>query len=184
MVIAIITGCNQNYFKAPYVPSPKETLANQITKKVARELFNEKELHPCGSGGQAMHEIQMLALSFDYYKPIDMAQGRQLVIAAVEKFLAEINANDRIRPYLGNYPFKPKNIEIRIFLKNSDGSETEPNQLTVVSAIEGVIKYKVRNPDNTLFKIIYEEPYEEALRLAQSETSQIEDHLSCVSQDF
>jgi hypothetical protein len=38
-----------------------------------------------------MYEIKMLALSFDYYGPIDMEKGRELLLIAVNEFKDAIN---------------------------------------------------------------------------------------------
>lgn len=165
--VTILTSCSQSV-RDIYQLGRDEQLANEITKKVALALRKEKDLYPCGSGGQMMHEIQMLALSFDYYKQISMEEGRCLLIAAVEKFTAAVNADIRIRPYLGNYPFRPKNVQIMIFLKNSDGSETAPDQLSALCAINAVLEYDVRDPQTTHLKTIHKESYEEALQKIQA----------------
>lgn len=83
--------------------------------RVAVQLKKEKDLHPCGSGGGMMDQIGMLALSFNYYKEIDIDTGRDLLMTTGKLLLNSVNEDERIRPYLENYPFLPKNIEIRIF---------------------------------------------------------------------
>ncbi len=114
-----ITGCMQNSSVIDYISSPKSQLANEISKQVALQLKKEQDLYPCGFGGGMMNQIRMLALSFNYYKPINIEQGRELLMAAGSLFLKTINEDERIRPYLDTYPFQPKNIEIRIFCRKS-----------------------------------------------------------------
>jgi hypothetical protein len=157
----LLCACERN---VAYYPSEKEHLSNAITKKVAIQLKNELELTSFGSGGQAMDEIKMLALAFIYRKPVDIETGRKLLIAAVEKFAAEINSNEDIRPYLGNYPFGPKNIEIEIYIQNPDGREVDPEKLSIIVASEGMLKYKI-NSDEFSLKTIHQEKFEEALEL-------------------
>jgi hypothetical protein len=146
-----------------YYPSEKEYLSNMITKNVATQLKNELGLTPFGSGGQARKQIKMLALAFLCHKPIDIETGRELLIAAVNKFAAEINANEAIRPYLNNYPFGPKNIEIEIYIRKPNGKEVESDELCIISASNGVLKYKIYSGKYNL-KTVYEETFEEALQ--------------------
>lgn len=151
---------------APYQISDKEKAADAILSKVATKLKNEKGLIPCGTGGRMMGQIKMLALSFDYQKPLDLKTARELLVVAVQKFIYEINADPRVRPYLDEYPFEPKNIQIRIFIQDKNGADFGADKLSVASSIEGVLKYKIDNPETHLFKTIHQETYEEAIELA------------------
>ena len=144
-------------------PSRRENAANEIIGKVARKLKKETELRPCGSGGQTSHGVEMLALSFDYYGSIDIKEARELLIIAVCEFVAAVNADEEIRPFLNNFPFTDKNVEIRIFVKNRDGSDVTMGKLRVVSAIDGVLDYDVKDPSEPLFKTIHRETYKEAI---------------------
>src|SRR3989338_2362660 len=69
--------------------SEKQDLANEVRSKVAKQLKQELGLSPCGTIGQMMHEIQVLGLSFFYYQPVDIAEGRKLLVQAVETMRQE-----------------------------------------------------------------------------------------------
>jgi hypothetical protein len=114
----------------------------------------------------------MLALAFDCRFEVDIDSGRDLLVTAVEKFISAVNSDARIHPYLANHPFEPKNIEIRIFIQKSDGSLPEENKLGIVSAIDGILKYKTVSPDGIAITTIYEESYEEALKKLESRKKQ------------
>ena len=157
----LICSCERN---ETYYPSEKEHLANIITKKVAIQLKKEFGLIPFGSGGGMMDQIKMLHLAFDCRKPLDIDTSRQLLVAAVERFVSEVNANESIRPYLDNYPFEAKNIQIVIFIQRPDGSHFNPDGLVVTSAKDGVLEYKTDDPNGPLFKTVHSETYEEALK--------------------
>ena len=105
----------------------------------------------------------MLALSFDYRQPTTIENGRKLLIAAVQEFVQSVNAEEQIRPYLQNYPFEAKNVQISIFLQNPDGSKLSSG-LHVISAYEGILNYNIDDPEGPLFKTLLEETYEEALQ--------------------
>ncbi len=161
IIISIFCGCEN---KSTYHLSEDEKLANAITKKVALQINHEFGLIPCGTGGQMMDQIKMLHLAFDCRKPLDIDTSRQLLVAAVERFVSEVNANESIRPYLDNYPFEAKNIQIVIFIQRPDGSHFNPDGLVVTSAKDGVLEYKTDDPNGPLFKTVHSETYEEALK--------------------
>ena len=162
-ILTILFLCNCNT-SICYSPTQKGTLSNEIMKKVANQVNNETGLIPCGTGGQAMDEIKMLALAFDCHEQLNIDSARKLLITVLEKFKSEINSDSRIRQYLTNYPFEPKNIEIRIFIKNKNRSNLGKNKLCIISAINGILEYEIYTPDGFNLETIHEESYEEAIQ--------------------
>ena len=158
--LIFITGCVENTPENNY--SPKSRLINEISIKAAMQLKREKNLRPCGFGSEAMHQIHMLALSFDYYNQINIEEARDLIITAGNLFLKKINENEQIRPYLNKHPFLPKNIEIRIFLYKKNSSNLEIDDLKIISLTEGIIRYKVGAPKGKFFETILTETFDEA----------------------
>lgn len=154
--------CNLNKPKDSYKLSKKEILSDEILKKAAIELMAKTGLQPCGTGAQMLDQIKMLALSFYYKKPLQIHEARALLIKSVDVLVDAVNADERIRPYLNNYPFTPKNVEIRIFLRRHDSFDVPPGELSAVSAITGIFEYEIDNPQTKLFTTILSETYEEA----------------------
>jgi hypothetical protein len=142
--------------------SEKERVADEILANTAARLKKEKELNPFGSGGRMMDEVKMLMLAFTYNKPIELEEGRELIVYAVETFVSMINNDERIHPYLYNYPFEPKNVKVEIYIKNPNCSSIEPEKLCVLIAREGVIKYEVQDFTTSRLKTIYEESFIQA----------------------
>ena len=161
VVIIFTSSCNQNIFNGL---STDEKLANKILRKAAFQIQEKTGMFPSGDGARMMDEIKMLALSFRYYQEVSIEQGRELLVTSVEEFLSIINADDKIRPYLNNYPFEPQNIEIAIIFYNPNGSDIKLGELSVLSIIEGTLEYDVNDPKTTFLKTIYKESYEEALQ--------------------
>lgn len=177
-VLILIFGCTDNKNSSCYKPTPesieREKLADMIMAQVASKLRREKGLVPCGTGGGTSGGVRMLALSFDYRQPTTIESGRELLITSVQELINSINQDKRIRPHLKNYPFEAKNVEIRIFLQNGDGSHLMSG-LHVISACNGTLRYKIANPDGPLFITLLEETYEEALqKLTTNSSSEIQ----------
>jgi hypothetical protein len=147
-----------------YNTSNKQKIANEVRSRVAMQLYKEKELYPSGSGAQMMNEIKMLALSFNYYKNINIEEAREMLISATDKFVNEVNSENEIIKYLYNEKFNQNNVEIRIFLKNRDGSTVSQGNLRVISILEGILEYDIGDPETGLLKTIHRETYDEALK--------------------
>ena len=166
--MSVFTSCDLPQIENPYAPT-KQSMANEVTNQAFIQLKMEKNLFPFGTGSGMMDEIWMLALAFQYFNLVEIDQARELLMSAGTVFINIINSKEQIRPFLKNYPFTPKNVEIQIFIKKPNGSRPDSGQLNVVTMKEGILRYKVRDPDNDLLKIVYEETYEEAaekLRMA------------------
>ena len=159
-LMAFATSCGRPCIEGPSPPT-KQSLSTEVMNKAFAQLKMEKELYPCGVGEGMMNQIRMLALSFDYYKEVDIEQARELLMTAGNVFLNIINSNEQIRPFLQNDPFQSENIEIRIFIQKPKGVELAPDRLTVVSLINGILEYDVRNPKTDRLETVYREKYEE-----------------------
>ncbi|CCB87958.1 hypothetical protein SNE_A00800 [Simkania negevensis Z] len=144
-----------------------ERIADRITAKTAKKLEKEKNLRLVGIGGRMMDDIQMMAMGFDYFHEVNLQEARGLVVYAIKEYLADINKSEKVRPYLHNYPFTAKNIEIRIWVYNPDRSEPSPDKICCISATNGMISYYVQGPEEYSRLVICEESYEEALKQTQ-----------------
>jgi hypothetical protein len=160
-LMIFITGCDPPYTDTSYLPT-MGTLVNEVTNRTFVQLKMEKGLYPFGVGEGISDQIRMLALSLRYYKEIDIEEARELLMAAGVLFLKNINSNEMIRPYLKNDPFKPENVEIRIFLKKPNGSEPDFNKLKYISITDGTLKYYTNSPETECLIRIYDEKFEEA----------------------
>lgn len=141
----------------------KEKCADNTLKKVALKLKREKGLSPVGTMGQMLNEIQKLGLSFYYYKPVDIVEGRRLLVDSVNAMLDEINQDTRIHPFLIRNPFLPRNIEIRIILCDQSGRSVKAGSLWGMHISDGNLYYKIEHPETGRPLTVYKETYEEAL---------------------
>lgn len=158
-LMLLIAGCHNSNQEDPNEPS-KQALATEVFNQTILQL-REKGLRACGYGSGMMYQIRMLALSFDYYKEIDINEARELLITAATVFLNNVNMHDLIPPFLQNYPFAPKNIEIRIYIYKPDGKSPDAGKLAVASIIDGNLRFKIMSDEQKL-EIIHEESFEEA----------------------
>jgi len=147
-------------------PLDYEKIADGITNKTAKKLQKEKGLVLIGTGGQMMNDIQMMAMSFDLYREVNLEEARELLVFIVQKYLKNINKTEEIKPYLHEDPFTVGNIEIRIWLHNPDGSDLASEKIRYISVLEG--KFKCRS-ELLGRRPFHEESYEEAVKIVNSQ---------------
>ena len=161
ILLLAVAACNPSAETNSYAPT-KQSLANEVRRQACIQLKNEKALFPCGIGAGMMDKIRMLALSFNYYEELSIEEARDLLMYASHVFLEKINRNEKIGPFLLNYPFKPENISVTIYLRNTDGSNPGVNKLQVLVMNLGTLEYKIHTPGSKQFKTILKETFEEA----------------------
>ncbi len=160
VMFSLLFGCSSLGYQSPrYVK-----LAAEITEKTAQELKEKKNLYLVGTGGGMMNDIQMMAMSFHFYQEVDLKEARELVVYAINEYLLDINNNEEIRPYLHEYPFTAKNVEIHIWIYKPDRHRLPPEKIYYISAIDGILDYYIRGLEEYSRQAICEETYEEALQ--------------------
>ncbi len=140
-----------------------EKIANEITRSTSKKLKAENGLYLIGTGGSMMNDVKMMFMSFNYFNTIKIHKARDLLVHCVEEYLLNINNNEKIRPYLHDKPFGPKNIKIDIWFRNSDNTIPSIGELQCVSFSRNKISYYIIDEKGGLGKSILEETYEEAL---------------------
>ncbi len=167
LILVIFCGCNLSSSRSNFL-SDKELIANKILKEIAVKLNKKWGLVPFGTAGQMMNEIKMLGLSFYYEKPLNLDQAREMLIDAVNEFTSAINQNDKIRPYLNNYPFEPDNVLVEIYIIKPGYQQVDPGKLTAIFASQGVLEYKIRGQIIDTSVTYHKESYMEAVQELKS----------------
>jgi len=174
LLLSVLCGCQTSDPTHTEDQVPKRVkLTQEIRSQVACKLMRERGLIPCGSGGGAIDQIHMIALSFNYRKPLSIEEGRDLVLTAVHELVDAVNGDERIRPYLESYPFGPERIEIRIFVRDIKGKRLPSSAATLVSCCDGICRYQIFHFDEKRFETILKETFAEAEQRAQEHLLQM-----------
>jgi hypothetical protein len=163
-MFSFLFGCSSLGYQVP----DYEKIADAITEKTAKKLKEQKNLCLIGTGGGMMHDIYGMDMSFNYYQEVDLKTARELLVYAVSEYLSAINSNTEVRPYLHNYPFTAKNVEIHILICEPDGASPPLNKIDYISAINGILNYYLDLPETYSRQNICKETYEEALKIVNS----------------
>jgi hypothetical protein len=152
--------------------SKRSQIAIARTVKTAKILSETRNLRFDGFGGSGGMQgvVKMRAISLTSTDgPFNVKQARELVVYCAEVFLREINNSEEIRPYLYNYPFTAKNIEVAVFCHDKDDNSPPAPFIACASAYQGTINYKINVNEGYAFKTIHSEPYEEALKILKKD---------------
>lgn len=159
-----------SFFKSKK-PRDYADVAREIRASVGKNLSKKHQMDVIGEGGGMMGSVYMIALSFQIRHPLDRNEARARIVDCVEELLTAINSNEEIRPFLKNYPFTTKNVQVAIFSVSQDGRSVFDPYITVVSVDESDnITFRTKEPNNTSYKNRHKEPYSKALAMLKGQT--------------
>ena len=115
-------------------------------------------------GGSFYTNVKSVGLTFYTNKTITLPEVRKIFVEMNEDLIARYNSNEAIRPYLDNYPFTLKNVEISL-LFGKINTTTDETIVKAVHSVNGFIYYRLVPPGNSDKTEQFEEPYNDAYRL-------------------
>ncbi|MEI8124351.1 MAG: hypothetical protein WCG42_01190 [Parachlamydiaceae bacterium] len=172
VLIFTILVCGTYFMSNRHTPSKYVIMAHQIRTDVAEKLSKRYNMRVIGVRGGMAGSVNVIGLSFQILGPLSKEKLREILVDCVEEFLASINANEQIRPFLKNYPFTEKEIDITIFVVDASGRNVYDPDVLVATAFIGKIWYNTEDKDNEFkYKQEMEEDYQTALKIVR-ETKQ------------
>ena len=173
LLLGTLWMCSTSGYKDPeYVK-----MADRITAKVAKKLKEDKGLHACGVSGRMMDDIKKMGLDFQFFHLVTIDEARELMVNAISEYLAAINENEAIRPFLHNYPFTAKNLEISIWILLPDRRDPPKDEIHLIQLYKGNIAYYPDFSNRHPYQPLYIETYEDAAKKLHSQDPEIEQAL-------
>lgn len=147
-------------------------LTDSIAEPYSKDVFKRYKLQLSGYGGDRMFQVDDLTLYFTGNKKIELTEGRIIMVNLMHEFLVRINAEKKLRPYLNEYPFQPKDLDLSVSLRH-DAQKLMNPYIGLISNIDGIIHYSAYHSDEKnkitgiQFTEIHNETYEEALDIVK-----------------
>ena len=87
----------------------------------ATEMFKKHKLG-CQNISEKIKDgiIEEVFVELIYFHATKMDKARELQVVATEKLLEAINSNEKLRPYLKNYPFSPNQLKVTVLFRKSN----------------------------------------------------------------
>ncbi len=143
--------------------------------KTGKKIGKKYGMSLSGNGGGAKADgIWLMSISFRRYgSPINEKEARSLLIHCVEDFLEAVNNDEQLRPFLKDYPFKAKNLELTIINFDKDQFlHTFPN-IAVVSNDQGKVSFFTKEVSQIYgYHTEKYETYDEAIAILKEESEQ------------
>ena len=149
----------------PYIKYA-DLIIQSFEKECAKE-FKKYKLRSIGSGGGMAYDVEEIRVMFFAYRPATIEEARVLETSLTEKLLKKINENEKIRPYLREYPFKANRARVSVSFHKPNSSVYTDGSVAYVLQAKGQILYCAADPKTEDYYDLHEEPYEEALKLVQ-----------------
>ena len=154
---------NNQYVRPKYI-----SMANEIISDVAATLTERHKMNVVAVTEGMADCVNVVGLSFQILGPLSKERLRKIVVDCVEEFLASINANEPLRPFLKNYPFTAEGIDIELFIVDANRRHVYFPEIMLAAQYRGKIKYRTIDKENELkYKSSEFEDYETALEIVK-----------------
>jgi hypothetical protein len=144
--------------------------AHRLIDKHTREMEKNGYFLKMSGGGMPEGSIHMLAVGFGSKKTPTIEEARIMYVSAAEHFLAIINQDMVIRPYLYRYPFTIDDLDYDMGFPQIPVDRSCVWPIAYVFCSRGILYYEIFDPsienDNPL-RTVHKEPYSEALRIVR-----------------
>lgn len=149
---------------------------DEVTEIFLDEVSREYGFECGSSGGSMPYDVEEISVKLVAEQSATVEAARELLVKTTERFAQIINAHEKIRPFLREYPFPASRADVSISFRNPKKKKfsLSNNNDNVVFAFQakGKIFYHGHNPENEyLFRPIKDEPYEEAVKIVQKDAS-------------
>ncbi len=164
---------------------------HEISNEFVREMEKEYGLVCTGSGGSMPRDVEEITLFFHSYRKSTIPEARELLIKTTDRLIQKVNAHEKIRPFLHQYPFTRQGARVSIWFHNpKNGSYYLDGSVAFVCQAKGdLISYDRaelqtrqsngfqdldgnhtpgKSREMEVMVLIMEEPYEEGLRIFNS----------------
>ena len=139
---------------------------NALAGKKLKKLYS---LEPMGTGFSCPDDLILtMDLSLTCYGDYDIPKARRLILQAARAYLETINGSKKLKPFLVEHPFGPKNIYFTIDFAYPGKYDVEIGKLVWVSVINGHLIYSIKKTEYT-HETIHKETFEKAERIVEEE---------------
>ncbi len=142
---------------------------NEICTNCAKWAYEKYKLQLYNVEASKIDDVEEVGIEFVFVGKVTIDQAREMFIECNEKLTQMVNEHEKIRPYLRDFPFSRKRVEVYIGfcnkyrIDNADGSISR-----ILLGIDDKIFYRAKKSPTSSSEVIIKEPYEEALKIVRS----------------
>lgn len=144
---------------------------HDILGKASKAIKKKYGLRPFGTGAAMPGGVvKVLILAFETRDQLSREELRGLLVNSAQELITQAQINGKIEQFLEKPPFEMKNVEIVIFNRDKNGRDLCDPEISTARINGDNLIYKTNDPEDEFrYKNRYEETYEEALAILQSQ---------------
>ncbi len=142
-------------------------LVDKMMVEFSNEMLQEEKFYLTRYGGGLRHDIEMVCLGYRTKRRATVEEARELFIKYSQKLLQRINEDEKMRPFLNQYPFTANDIEFGLSFVQKNNRPFTDGSVAYVSVVRGNIYYYRYDGGKRDFVEILKEPYQDALQHVQ-----------------
>lgn len=164
LVLTVLALCSLLLCLSFKVNYPK--LADNIVLRFGKKLNTQYGLRVGGLGGAMMDDVKLVDIYLVGPSALNIGNARELYVYILEELIDRFNANQKIRPYLHNYPFTYENFDLRLsFPFDSVNSDC----VSYMYMLDGNLFYHGEDSETKAICEILSEPYAKAKEVIRRE---------------
>lgn len=121
---------------------------NRFSQRLIKCIEKEHGVRCFMKGGKMMDKIEEIDLSFLSSYDITNEAAEKIFVDIMNYILNSYNSDEKIRPYLVNYPFKSSNIELSLHFEDRN----EKGQILSMSKLNDNVIYRISNGNSTFHR--------------------------------
>lgn len=145
-------------------PAPHVEAAQRILEEFGEEMAEEYHLLFQGSGGSMPETIDEMEVLFAAKRKGTVEEAREIGLSGTKKLLQKINCDERIRPYLKEFPFPASNISLSISYTLDGKSRYEDSSIALAFKAGNEIFYYTMDSRHKKLQMLFSESCENALK--------------------
>ncbi|MCE5319105.1 MAG: hypothetical protein LLG04_17305 [Parachlamydia sp.] len=152
--------------------TPLEEAIDEVLPPYAEEMHKKYSFECEAIGGKMDNLVEDVGVQFVLRKRTSQEEAKKYMLAAVKELLEAINSNEKLRPYLSEFPFPLDHLKMRIrFAKQNSNSYKDGSIESVRLEGKEIVYYKEPPMDRGWYagpEVFAKEPYEKVIGKADS----------------
>lgn len=141
---------------------------SDVTASFAREIEAEFNFYCCGDGGSMPNDVEEIDVSFITERKMTLEEAREVEVYMVTRFLELINAHEKLRPFLREYPFSPQRVSVSVSGRDHTDRHFSDGSVASVFLCKGNLCYYSCDPVSGHLKSLQKEPFVEAVKIVEN----------------
>lgn len=115
---------------------------NNLLAQAAKDFKKKYKMLPVATNIAMLRGIiKLLGLDFQVQGPLSKDEIRKILINISQEFILKINSIEELKKLLQNYPFEIENIDITLFIIDSNGKGLDAPHIGIAGIKKGRLNY-------------------------------------------